>query len=95
MFYVLEGEPDVWIDGNLHRLRPGDVGGFPPGTGIAHAVINNGRTEVKLLVVGERRVEEDRVYYPVNPERKPRRPWEDAPRRELGGHDGRPDASRK
>jgi len=22
--YVIEGTPDVWLDGTLHRLKPGD-----------------------------------------------------------------------
>ena len=35
--FVIEGEPDVWIDGHLHRLGPGDAVGFPAGTGIAHS----------------------------------------------------------
>src|ERR1700678_2272362 len=26
--YVIEGTPDVWLDGTLHRLRPGDGVGF-------------------------------------------------------------------
>ena len=51
--YVIEGEPDVWIDGHLHRLRPGDAVGFPAGTGIAHSFLNNTEAEVRLLVVGE------------------------------------------
>src|SRR5262249_18650881 len=39
--YVLEGTPDVWIDGELVRLGPGDVVGFKAGTGIVHTTINN------------------------------------------------------
>jgi mannose-6-phosphate isomerase-like protein (cupin superfamily) len=31
--YVIEGEPEVWIDGHLHRLRPGDAVGFPAARG--------------------------------------------------------------
>ena len=34
--YVLEGEVDAWIDGVLHRMRPGDLAAFPAGTGISH-----------------------------------------------------------
>ena len=34
--YVIDGTPDVWIDGNLYRLAPGDGVAFPNGTGIAH-----------------------------------------------------------
>jgi uncharacterized cupin superfamily protein len=37
--YVIEGEPDVWLDGHLHRLKPGDAVGFPAGTGIAHSFL--------------------------------------------------------
>jgi uncharacterized cupin superfamily protein/nucleoside-diphosphate-sugar epimerase len=92
--YVLEGTPDLWIDGKLHRLAPGDVVGFAPGTGIAHTAINNSARTVRLLVVGERRPGEDKVTYPTDPERQaqvtPERSWTDAPRHELGGHDGKP-----
>jgi uncharacterized cupin superfamily protein len=29
--YVIDGTPDVWLDGNLYRLQPGDAVGFPAG----------------------------------------------------------------
>jgi uncharacterized cupin superfamily protein/nucleoside-diphosphate-sugar epimerase len=94
--YVIEGTPDLWIDGKLHRLGPGDVMGFPAGTGIGHVIINNSARTVKVLVVGERRPGEDKVTYPVDPDRqaklKPERAWTDAPKRELGPHDGKPTA---
>ncbi|AMP00958.1 cupin domain protein [Collimonas arenae] len=51
--YVIEGTPDVWLDGYLHRLAPGDAVGFPAGTGIAHTFINNTDSDVRMLVVGE------------------------------------------
>jgi uncharacterized cupin superfamily protein len=94
--YVLEGAPDVWLDGRLHRLRPGEAVGFPAGTGIAHSFLNNTDQEVRLLVVGERPKAENRIYYPVNLERKQLRDdwWEDPPVRALGDHDGLPDALR-
>ena len=31
--YVIDGTPDVWLDGNLYRLQPGDAVGFPAATG--------------------------------------------------------------
>jgi len=34
--FVIEGEPDLWIDGELRRLKAGDGVGFPSGTGISH-----------------------------------------------------------
>lgn len=94
--YVLEGEPDVWLDGRLHRLRPGDGVGFPAGTGLAHSFLNNTETEVRLLVVGETDKDENRIVYPVNLERKAMRDdwWDDAPKRVLGSHDGMPDRLR-
>jgi uncharacterized cupin superfamily protein len=95
--YVIEGHPDVWIDGELHRLAPGDAVGFPAGTGICHSFLNNTDRDVRLLVVGEATRADNRVYYPLNPEQKPRRTdwWDDVPRRPLGPHDGLPDARRR
>lgn len=95
--FVIEGEPAAWIDGHLHPLRPGDGVGFPPRTGIAHTFINNTRKPVRLLVVGERRKPGNKRFYPVNPglrEFITEQWWDDAPRRPLGPHDGRPDAKR-
>jgi len=94
--YVIEGEPDVWIDGHLHRLRPGDAVGFPAGTGIAHSFLNNTEAEVHLLVVGEAAKPENRIFYPLNPERRPLREdwWDDHPTHSLGPHDGMTDKRR-
>ena len=89
--YVLEGTPDVWIDGCLHRLAPGDAVGFPAGSGICHTFLNNTATEVMLLVVGERPKAENRVHYPLHQdyERTRKDAWTDVPSRALGGHDGK------
>jgi uncharacterized cupin superfamily protein len=88
--FVVEGNPDVWIDGRLHRLSPGDSVAFPAGTGIAHTFLNDTDEEVRLLVVGEKDKPENRRRYPLNPDFEPSDQWADAPRRELGPHDGRP-----
>jgi uncharacterized cupin superfamily protein len=94
--YVIEGTPDAWLDGVLHRLKPGDSVGFPAGTGQCHSFINNTEAEVRLLVVGERPKPENRIFYPRNPERKPMRTdwWDDVPARPMGDHDGLPDKVR-
>lgn len=94
--YVLEGTPDVWLDGHLHRLRPGDAVGFPAGTGINHTFLNNTDAEVRLLVVGERDKPENRIYYACNPDRQALRQdwWQDWPMRPLGDHDGLTDKRR-
>jgi len=89
--YVIDGNPDAWIDGHLHRLAPGDGVGFPAGTGISHTFINNTDRQVRLLVVGEATRPDSRVYYPLNPEQSYRPDWwEDCPKRPLGPHDGKP-----
>jgi uncharacterized cupin superfamily protein len=93
--YVIEGQPDVWLDGQLHRLTEGDAVGFPAGTGISHTFINNTASPVRLLVVGESNKIYNRIYYPMNPERRPQVGdmwWSDVPSHPLGPHDGRPDA---
>ncbi len=94
--YVIEGSPDAWIDGHLHRLKPGDAVGFPAGTGITHSFMNNTDDEVRLLVIGEKTKPENRLIYPLHPERPLEREflWEDAPPRPLGPHDGLPDKVR-
>lgn len=91
--YVIEGHPDVWIDGYLHRLNPGDGVGFKCQTGISHTFINNTSTDVRLLVVGEASRPESKIYYPKHPERKEQigdRWWSNVPKQEMGPHDGNP-----
>jgi uncharacterized cupin superfamily protein len=91
--FILEGAPDVWIDGHLHRLQAGDAVAFPAGTGISHCVINNADTDTRMIVIGQRRVPGNSLFYPLNPEQKAVQPswWHDAPKRKLGSHNGRPD----
>ena len=90
--YVIAGTPDVWIDGELFALKPGDGVGFPNGTGISHTFINNTSSDVRLLVVGEK-ISGSKVYYPKNPERRQEigdKWWDPNPARPLGKHDGKP-----
>lgn len=87
--FFVEGYPDVWIAGELYRLRPGYGVAFAAGTGIAHCFLNNTDTAGRLLIVGERNADH-RVAYPLNPEmRVDPAYWHDAPMRPLGPHDGR------
>src|SRR5262249_14254562 len=89
------GTPDVWLDGELHRLQPGDAVGFPAGTGLGQSFLNNTAREVHLLVVGEARKAENRVFYPRNPEQATRQDWwSDPPPRAMGDHDGLTDTFR-
>jgi uncharacterized cupin superfamily protein/SAM-dependent methyltransferase len=95
--YVVEGNPDVWINGHLHRLSPGEAVGFPSGTGISHTFINNTDANVRLLVVGETSKSENKIYYPLNPTRREQCKdswWNDVPKHNHGPHDGLPDKLR-
>lgn len=87
--FVVRGRPSLWIDGHVSELAAGDAVAFPAGTGIAHTFINDSDEPIELLIVGEHSPD-DRVHYPVNPERRHPRPWTDAPRRPLGPHQGSP-----
>jgi uncharacterized cupin superfamily protein len=94
--YVLDGEVELWLDGELHPLRAGDFVGFAAGTGIAHTVLNDGEREAVLLVGGERSSPGagDRLWYPHHPERRAQigeaRWWSDRPERPHGPHGGEP-----
>jgi uncharacterized cupin superfamily protein len=96
--YVLDGEPDVWINGYLYRLTAGDCVGWPNGTGQTHTVINNTQNPVRLIVVGEASRKNSNVFYPFHPKLKKimkERFWESAPPQKMGPNDGRPDGLRK
>jgi uncharacterized cupin superfamily protein len=94
--YVVDGVVQAWIDGYLHVMRRGDLCAFPAGTGIAHTFINDGEAEATLLVGGERTKPDNRICYPLNPERRGEMAqgewWESAARRPRGPHDGKPRA---
>ncbi|OON39540.1 cupin [Izhakiella australiensis] len=91
--YVIQGTPDVWINGELWRLQPGDAVAFPAGTGICHTFINNTQEEAHFLVVGERNKAENRIWYPLNQQYAATREdcWQDPPAQQMGNHPGKPD----
>ncbi len=94
--YVLEGTPDVWIDGQVYRLKEGDAVVFPAGDGTCHTFLNNTDREVRLLVVGEADKPENRIRYPLNERYEATRAdrWVDWPARPMGAHNGMPDPTR-
>ncbi|MDP3274465.1 MAG: cupin domain-containing protein [Deltaproteobacteria bacterium] len=90
--YVLEGTVNAWIQGELFAMVAGDLAAFPAGTGIAHVMINDSDADALLLVGGERNKSDNKIVYPLNPERRNDLPWSlwwaDAPVHALGPHDG-------
>lgn len=91
------GQCGAWIDGNVHRMSAGDLAAFPPGTGISHCFISSTDRDAVLLVGGDAPKHGSRVFYPLNPSRRsdmdPSSWREDVPKRELGLHNGLPDAA--
>lgn len=62
--HVLSGRVEL-IDGNgAHPLGPGDFAGFPAGAANAHHLVNRSDRPAEMIVVGPRKVGEDRIHYP-------------------------------
>lgn len=98
--YVIEGYPEVWLDGQLYPLKPGDAVGFKAGDGLAHTFLNNSEHPVRLMVVGDKSREDNKVHYPLHPQRNlqiGKLHWEEVDRSAnphrpvLGPHDGMTD----
>jgi uncharacterized cupin superfamily protein len=93
--FVLEGAPDLWVDGHLHRLEGGDGVTFNARTGLAHTLINNGDKDVRLFVMSEAFRRNNKATHPLDPVgeenlRKMSMFWAGAPKRKLGPNDGGP-----
>ncbi len=96
-FFVLEGAPDLWIDGNLHTLKEGDGAAFNDRTGIAHTLINNTGREVRLFWFGEASRLFSQFACPLPDDaptnahlRKQGKLWLEPPKRKLGPNSGKP-----
>jgi uncharacterized cupin superfamily protein len=52
MFFVVEGEGEIRIGGQTHKIRKGDVIACPPGgPETAHQIVNTSAAELKYLAV--------------------------------------------
>ena len=63
MFFVLEGEGSVRINGETHKIRVGDFVSLPPGKASAHQFINDGAVPLRYLAVSTQELPEV-VDYP-------------------------------
>jgi uncharacterized cupin superfamily protein len=63
MFFVLEGEGSVRIDGETHRIRKGDFISLPPGKDSAHQIVNDSQAPLRYLAVSTMEMPE-LVEYP-------------------------------
>lgn len=89
--FILSGTAKVWLNGNVFEAGPGTGVAFPPNSGVAHCLINDGPEPVTFVMVGEP-IEGDRINYPMHPSRNEEMRVRgtflefSAP---LGAHDGR------
>jgi uncharacterized cupin superfamily protein len=90
-FFVLEGAPDLWIDGHLYKLKEGDGVWFNDRTGISHTLINNTDSNVRIFAYGEATrlasqfaVTLERDAATANFLKNMGKLWTDPPKRKLG-----------
>jgi len=91
--FVISGEIDLWLNGKMKKMTKGDSIGFPAGTGVGHCFINNSGKDCELFVSGDRTKKSNQCYFPLNPNLEKECGdfwWGDAPKYELGEHDGLP-----
>lgn len=58
LYYVLEGEGSLILDGEEHRVGPGSMVHIPPG------VVHTARGRMKALIVGIPDISDDDLYFP-------------------------------
>ncbi|MBI4658726.1 MAG: cupin domain-containing protein [Verrucomicrobia bacterium] len=58
LYYVLEGEGTVTLDGVDHAVRKGSIVHIPPG------VVHGAKGRVRVLVIGIPDIAEDDLYFP-------------------------------
>lgn len=92
---ILKGHPQVWLNGFIYDLNPGDGVYFKPGTNIAHTILNSTNENVEYLSIGEAdgADPDDKVFYPLHPQRneeclKNGDGWKNPPTKEFGTHNG-------
>lgn len=62
LFYILDGEARLELDGVVHRLATG--GGFPVPPGVAHQMRNDSPADVRFLVISTPPSHGDRLPAP-------------------------------
>ncbi len=58
LYYVLDGEGEVILDGQTHPVRKGSLVHIPPG------VIHGARGRMRVLVVGVPDIADEDLYFP-------------------------------
>ena len=58
LYYVLDGDGVVWLDGDEHPVRKGSLVHIPPG------VVHGAKGRMRVLVVGIPDIADDDLYFP-------------------------------
>lgn len=61
LYYVLEGEGNVVLDGKVHPVQRGSLVHIPPG------VVHGARGRMRVLVIGMPDIAEDDIFFPAKP----------------------------
>ena len=69
--YVLSGTVVLIDDNGAHELSVGAFAGFPAGAANAHRLVNRSDAPAELIVAGSRKVGEERIHYPDEPDPGP------------------------
>lgn len=62
--YVLSGAVTLVDENGEHELEEGAFAAFPAGAANAHRLVNRSVAPAELLVVGSRKVGEEKIHYP-------------------------------
>ncbi|CAG7848123.1 SubName: Full=Uncharacterized protein {ECO:0000313/EMBL:CCA76007.1} [Serendipita indica DSM 11827] len=92
---VLAGKARYWCDGEEPEMTlvAGDVVAWKAGTGLCHAILNDGDgpggsgSNVVLLTIGENKPETDKLFYPTKLKHRRHEHWwwKDVPQHSIGG----------
>ena len=91
--YVISGEIDLWLNGNIKNMKTGECIGFPPGSGVAHCFINNSSQDCELFVSGDRTKSNNQCHFPLEQNLKDELGdfwWDLCPKQSLGPHNALP-----
>jgi uncharacterized cupin superfamily protein len=99
--FVLEGAPDLFIDGYLHRLKEGHGMTLADRSGTTQTFLNNTDRDARLFLVGEPLRFGSKFRHPLPGDEAADENlknmglfWVGAPVHKIGPHDGRTDAQR-
>jgi uncharacterized cupin superfamily protein len=66
---TLKGVISVWLNGHIFSAQPMTGIDFKAGSGVAHTLMNETQDDVFYLCVGECQPENDKLFYPLHPNR--------------------------